>query len=126
MAVPTATRTAAVTCSHGATRCHPKSVTPRNVASKKRGQNFVADQGSDYIASDLGEPGPVRAELVGERNPETTPIANETAKIFVQKRARRWKLIQAGALPQDQQGRCGTAIGARPLELLLGRAVAPS
>ncbi len=35
MAVPSATRMAAVTCSQGATRRQPKSMTPRKLASRK-------------------------------------------------------------------------------------------
>ena len=35
IAVPTATKIAAITCSQGGTRFQPNSITPRNVASRK-------------------------------------------------------------------------------------------
>ena len=37
--------------------------------------------------------------------PETTPIANETAKILVQNRASRWQVLAAGHEPHHQQRR---------------------
>src|ERR1700752_436327 len=88
ISVPIATATAASVCSHGGTRFQPNSNTPRNVASRKKATNT-----SNPIIGPITLPRTAekRLQLVPnwyERTtPDTTPIANETAKIFVQKRA---------------------------------------
>ena len=56
---------------------------------KEGGDHLVADQRADHVADHHREAAPVGAELVAEHDPQTTPIAKDTAKILVQNRASR-------------------------------------
>src|ERR1700730_18843016 len=88
MSVPPATAIADNVCSQGGTRFQPNSITPRKVASRKK-----ATRTSLPIIGPITLPRETenRLQLVPnsyERTmPDTTPIAKETANIFVQNRA---------------------------------------
>src|SRR6266436_420819 len=88
ISVPTATAMADTVWSQGGTRFQPNSITPRKVASRKK-----ATRTSLPIIGPIKLPRETekRLQLVPnsyERTiPDTTPMAKETAKIFVQNRA---------------------------------------
>jgi hypothetical protein len=88
IAVPTATATAEKHVQPGrhAVPAEQQDAEKRRL-EEEGGQHLVADQRADHIARDMREAAPVGAELVGQHDPDTTPIAKETAKILVQNRA---------------------------------------
>src|SRR5262245_24255793 len=83
--VPPATAMAESVCSHGGTRFQPNSITPRNVASRKK-----ATSTSKPIIGPMTFPTAAENRLQLMPNwyestmPDTTPMAKDTAKILVQ------------------------------------------
>jgi hypothetical protein len=73
---------------------------------EERGQHLVADQRSDHVARDVPRSGSSWCRT-GRLStiPETTPIANDTAKILVQKRASAVIVLVARPQPHHQQRR---------------------
>jgi len=84
--VPLATITEAKKCAHCGTSLRPKSMMPRNPASRK---NAVSPSYPSSGAVTLAVASANSLQLVPNWNgmtiPDTTPMPNDTAKIFTQK-----------------------------------------
>src|SRR5687767_12127686 len=91
MQVPNATTTQEVTCSQRGTRFQPNSITPRNVASRKKAVSTSYPIGGPMTLPTTSEN---RLQFVPNwydiAMPDTTPMAKETANTLVQKRASTW------------------------------------
>ncbi len=84
--VPTATASAETRCTPGLTRFMPKSMIPRNVASRKKAVKISYDSRGPAMAPTwFMYPGQLVPNWNDMVMPVTTPIANVSAKTFTQR-----------------------------------------
>ncbi len=101
---PARPEAAEVTCNQGGTRLHPKSMTPRKVASRKNAcQHLIADERPDDVTDHLREAAPVRAELIGERNARDHAHGEADREDPGPETGQAMKVLLAGSPPEHQQ-----------------------
>ncbi len=70
---------------------------------EKGGQNFIADQGSDYVADHHREAAPVRPELVGQGDPGDHPHCKGHGEDLRPEPGQPVVVVLAGPTPKHQQ-----------------------